>query len=444
MKPILTFVLFVIVVSIYAQNNYNGISVTVDSSGTDITFETEDIVSDFGPRMICNHNFHGGIDYTSNESEDRGFLIKALEGGTIYRVGGANGTKYVLIEGEDEHNFAYMHLFDTGNLPRREGEFEIDILHSYSDDQDNIYAPCIIRTQTVGNNTVRTVYAACPNNDCDNSYMVYPWTVNGEITNDTVYATNTVDEGDAIGTLGSSGLGINNTHLHLQKHNVLAGINAGATYSKANLSDPLEFVEHQGPEYEISIHHEGQNANVDSYPEGIQVQYPGTEETSFMVRPSMPDLNNQGGVNHGNGPNRYFFNNTMNVDEVKSYIKVSHEENPAVIIGPNYEARVSMGGRVDHLVPYPVMPRSILTTQQFNGNWNRTGIDARAYNTDCGTTYSRQWDDFYYADFVTRIHKDDPMDGATTATMIADCPDDARYPDGSYELFAEVTDVRGA
>jgi len=86
-------VIFIFITNILiGQNDYSGLSVTADTT----TFETRDIVSDFGPRMICYHDFHGGIDYTSHTTEDRGWHIKAIEAGTIYRVGGAIGTKYMV------------------------------------------------------------------------------------------------------------------------------------------------------------------------------------------------------------------------------------------------------------------------------------------------------------------------------------------------------------
>lgn len=75
------------------------------------------------------------------------------------------------------------------------------------------------------------------------------------------------------------------------------------------------------------------------------------------------------------------------------------------------------------------------------GNWKTTGVDSRAYNSG----YPNQpYDIFHYSDFLTRIHTDDPMDGGTTPTQIAYCPQNARYNDGRYELKVRVTDARGS
>jgi hypothetical protein len=52
-------------------------------------------------------------------------------------------------------------------------------------------------------------------------------------------------------------------------------------------------------------------------------------------------------------------------------------------------------------------------------------------------------DDYYFADFLSRIHLDDPRDGNTTPTQLAFCNEVARYPDGIYQVKISVTDVAG-
>lgn len=69
-----------------SQIDYEGIEVVVDECDEcldiedynytgEYTFTTEDVVSDFGPRMICDHDFHGGIDYTSQTEDVRVLYI---------------------------------------------------------------------------------------------------------------------------------------------------------------------------------------------------------------------------------------------------------------------------------------------------------------------------------------------------------------------------------
>ena len=447
---------------LFGQSDYAGMDVILEACmgcvgnnptyiGDD-TMNTLDIISDFGPRLInntCSYNFHGGIDYTvPNGVEDRGYHVRAVVGGEIYRVRDSP-TKYILIEGAN-HNFSYVHLFSNGNAPLTVGDMDFDHLDSYGPvGTSSEYRPCIVHRT----NSDTIVYAACPNGNCNDSYKLYnqdtvAWNYFTNQQNqpdstpviafDTIMVTNIVAQNTVIGSLGDSGVP-GASHLHLQKHNVLAGIAATATYNKSSYSDPLEFVGHQGPEFIATIHNQGTNSNIDTYPLGIETKYPGTSASSFLVRATMPDTTPTGAINHGVGNNNNFYNNTMNVHEVKTSIKHSVLGNFDVILGPTYESRISFGAQINDLTKYPVTPRSVIETGQFKGNWNRTGIDSRAYNTECGTNYNRRWDDFYYADFVTRIHKNHPMNGSV---MNANCPSDARYPDGRYDIFTQLTDVR--
>lgn len=95
-----------------------------------------------------------------------------------------------------------------------------------------------------------------------------------------------------------------------------------------------------------------------------------------------------------------------------------------------------MGTRLNDNTKYP--PHISVRNAKNVGSWTRTGIHPLAYKTN----NPRRWDDYYFSDFVTRIHTADVM--GDTTTLIADCPDDARYTDGRYQMYAEVTDVRNA
>ena len=54
-----------------------------------------------------------------------------------------------------------------------------------------------------------------------------------------------------------------------------------------NTIDPLEVVAHQGPHYEVKILRE-QGSDIDNYPEGVRIVYPGTKRSKFIIRPLMP------------------------------------------------------------------------------------------------------------------------------------------------------------
>ena len=277
--------------------------------------------------------------------------------------------------------------------------------------------------------------AACKNNDCTDVYkLLNPVTIGSVTTYDTICATNMVDQGQVIGSLGTS-FGTTTTgavpsHLHLQRFRDLNG-----GYSKDNLIDPLEEVRHQGPDFEVKIlKNQGTAPN---FMEGVNLSYPGSSSTSFLVRPIMPDIDQNGNPNSGYGANFIFFNNTMNVDQVELYLGKTSAPAFDLIKGLEFESKIWLGGRYQHHTHYP--SESNTNVHEHEGSWTRQTVKPYCYSNRRGN-----FDDYYFSDFVTRIHTNDPMDGNTTPTMFADCPDDARYPDGRYKLYAEVTDVRNA
>ena len=84
------------------------------------------------------------------------------------------------------------------------------------------------------------------------------------------------------------------------------------------------------------------------------------------------------------------------------------------------------------------------------GNWdNTTGMGGGQTHHDNQEYWAYRdnvpfspYDYFYFGDFFFRIHRNDNPALPNTPTMIANCPEDARYNDGRYDIYAEVTDVR--
>ncbi len=52
----------------------------------------------------------------------------------------------------------------------------------------------------------------------------------------------------------------------------------------------------------------------------------------------------------------------------------------------------------------------------------------------------RPFNDYYFSDFVTRIHQGDTLRGSIE---LAHVPEYGRYTDGNYEMIAQYIDVRG-
>src|SRR5690606_20310668 len=65
------------------------------------------------------------------------------------------------------------------------------------------------------------------------------------------------------------------------------------------------------------------------------------------------------------------------------------------------------------------------------GTWTQTGTYPYAHNDVNNQIY----DDYFFADFYTRIHKD-------KHDAFTDIPSNARYNDGKYKLKPKVTNVR--
>jgi hypothetical protein len=229
------------------------------------------------------------------------------------------------------------------------------------------------------------------------------------VDTDTVQVSNTVAAGEVVGPTGNSISGGSvGVHLHLYSFPD-GNFSIGDDITK----DPLEFVEHDKPDYIIQVLKEN-----DTTP-GIDLVYPGNSTGTVQVRPKLP--------NAGNSATTY--NTVYNVDSVKVLIKKDYEPeaNYAPIIGPNKKALFSHGAKTG--------------TQRYNiavnatGNWTTTGMEPFAYSL-------HPWDDFYFADFATRVHKDDELGNSiSNPNKFADCPDHARYNDGKYQVKAQIVNV---
>lgn len=253
----------------------------------------------------------------------------AIEGGTIHRLRNyisANGTpstlKYMVIDGPGNNDYGYLHLFDDTALPTTIGDM------IYTEINDTL-TTTTLPTYGIYDITNNILLSDCAGGACDSSfYCVY--------NTDTIYATNQVVANSRIAILGTSGnVG---SHLHLSKYNTLTGI-TDFVNNDANAIDPLETCTHEGPNYDVRILHDSTGANIDQYPSGVKLRYPGTLASSMLIRPIMPDLHN-GQPNNGilSNANRYFLDNSMNIHKSKLYIGAAISQNYTTIQGPNYHS----------------------------------------------------------------------------------------------------------
>jgi hypothetical protein len=204
--------------------------------------------------------------------------------------------------------------------------------------------------------------------------------VNGFVTHPVsgllIPVSNTITAGTTVGPTGSSGnVGV---HLHLQ--------------CSGNKS-ALQFVQHIQPNYTIDILQQNNNP-------GITLTYPGSQTGTVKVRPIIDG--------EPLGDNRYDV--LMNVERVGIKIKKNYVSDYDFIKGPNFRSEFIYGGIANGVAKY-----NVSTTTY--GSWNVTGVNPAAY---AGLTESpNPWDDFYYADFATRIHINDTYTGTN---LYASCP----------------------
>jgi hypothetical protein len=362
--------------------------------GTVQEYKSKKIASDYGPRHLSVNNpydWHGGIDYNSQKTSegpdgDKGDLILAIVGGAVYWEVESN-YKRIYIDGA-EHDFGYGHIFrsGTGFTSMRSGGC---VLKKMLPPQHLRFAMVRPNGTAIGQDTGRVVVGI-----------------------DTVQVSTTVAAGEVIAPTGNSG---GNFKYHLHLYSFPNGSGNHFNNSDNVTKDPLEFVEHNSPDFEILI------LNTDAFdnpPLGFDPVYPGNNTSTVKVRVKLP---NEGNTNT--------YNTVYNADSIKILIKKAFEPGSeyASILGPKSQSLFSHGARIG------TVRHNINLSMA--GSWTSTGMRPYAYSD----AHLRPWDDFYFADFVTRIHKDHSGGALRTAEL----PANARYPDGEYAIFAQVTNIRG-
>lgn len=363
-------------------------------------FPANGVADDYGPRRVTPNNWHGGIDYnawTNSGNNAHGYMILAPQAGTIVDVNNLIGpnapnAKSLTLD-VGSYRYLFVHLF-TNSTAWQLIENDSTIMAKRMLGLDNQDKWAIIMTI---NDTLRVIGQ-----------------VNGfvEHNGDTLNVSNVITQYDPICPLGRSGT--STSHLHL---NTIPDNQTG--WNNIHNKNPLEYVEYVPPKYNIQIF---------SQPDtnAFNMTYPGTNTTPLCVRPRMDPITISGADN-----NRYSRINDVN--QVEILLKKASETQFTKIKGAQMESILSLGGRIGTDVINH-------TRQQYAsgqwGNWNRSGVDSYAYNSSNPHPY----DDYYFSDFYTRIHKDHSFG---TLRRTAELPANARYPDGEYALFAKVTNIRG-
>jgi len=332
------------------------------------------------------------------------------------------GTGYKVLAIQGEHRYGYGHIFFDGTpnatTGMRSGDF---ILKKMNAPNDLLYAIIYAPnggTPTAFGQEIGTV--TCPG--INNGRPI-------EVTNQVT------DLNTPIAPIGNSG-GDFAAHIHLYNFNRNPRNNdVNSSYTSAlgfsntqfrNPKNPLEFLPHDQPVYTVAIN-------------GRNLIYPGNQKSSFRVRCSM------NGVTAG----QTYANAVMNLDNVELYIRKDKaiKTEYKLIKGAVLESRISNGARLDtdrypsigfpghntgaHAIDIARGVRNEI--DEGIGSYTRTGVSASAYTNN-------PWDEYYFSDFPTRIHKDDQFGGANA--RFASVNEEARYEDGKYQLYAKAITVR--
>lgn len=385
-----------------------------------------DVTSDFGRRNCVQTEWHKGVDFSPEPGNtDAGYELLAIEGGIIKWIyQGPSLYKFIAINNSNGNKFGYAHIFE--NVPNATNGQTLANFTFKAMKPPNHNRWAIIYHPPGG-----TIVAICSD--------WYSMTPEVEYMGITYPCSIMVTQNQPIAPLGNSGnydpaqgttLYPFPYHLHLHSfRQLLNQQNMGYPISLSNCTDPLEFIPHQQPNYLLEIIPLAPITNQSPGPGQTQMHFGDLDNTIYVSA----EMQNAGGS--GYDCDQIYNNAVMNLDNVSLKIKGAFEAPSQFdyIRGPYYESRISHGARIS-TTAYP----DIIYSQ--SGDIGTTGIKPYAYGLP-GSTAPTPKDEFYFADFVPRIHRNDALKQNNAQMAIIN--GDALYPDGQYNLMAEIETVIG-
>ncbi|MFN0173536.1 MAG: PKD domain-containing protein [Saprospiraceae bacterium] len=335
--------------------------------------------SDYGPRPYNNYDWHNGIDISSESGDDdMGDKILALSAGGIAQIDG-NGSYKVIQINSFGADYAYGHIFRTS-----------------TETGDNLGSMVLFQSGVFW-------YIFFVDEDKVLGQVGAPNTVVYDGTTYTVQKNVAFNE--SVGPIGDSGDNSFPAHVHL--YSIPDGNTNWNSSSHTILLNPLASpILYPSSDHNLQMLHSN-NANL----MGVLLKYDNTP-TSIRVRDSYTP-----GVGY-----------VPNTNSVKFFIKPKNSTAEfRKIKGGSYMGEIIYGGRPDE---YAKFPASILIDHNW-GNETTTGVHPYWQNASGGSLY----DDFYFSDFYTRIHKSNDRVGAIS---LAGRNKDAEYPDGEYTVQSVV------
>lgn len=454
-KTIQVFVLIIILlinnnIGLGQPNQDTEILEWLNNNDVEGTMNSNHISSDFGRRETSSganmSRWHKGIDITPEGGDgDLGYPIKSIVAGRVKYIRNNNYYKYIIIEDENGNkNFGYGHIFRDNQSTC--GDFAIVPLTS-----DDDYTAIVYNN---GTENYAITDMELPNGE-HNEYLVYNGTTYNYANNN---LHNRVEPGDIIAPIGNSGGFQGAAHIHLY---LIDDVDANDRISINNCKNPLVFLQHQRPVLDIEISDVRNNYanNLGGKIHNFNIKV----EVEFNAQELWSGYNGQ---YEQNGP-------ILDIDAVEVSIRKHGTGNSFELIkGAYFDAKMCNGGTFDEWsVRYPqhnlptgntsggdpnTVGVDISQSRRTNssqatwagfGDYRKNGIQGRAYSSTESSGASINFnnghqDDYYFTDFPTRIHKNDNF--GRNNILEANNNEEARYPDGIYDLKAEVWTVTSA
>lgn len=380
-------------------------------------FPADGVADDFGPRDLGD-DWHGGTDYNASKNDgnaDKGYMLVAPEAGTfpnannIIRID--KKPRYMILDVGD-YRYCFLHMFDNNYDTEKDGWDQ----QWFND--STIYLSRLIGLPNSWGMVMLIDGDTIAIGQQNGKKILYK--------NKELAVSNSVSQYGPIGQLGVSGkIKVNGKSEDYKAHLHLCTVPDDKDYADDPINgNALQYVNYTKPTYDIGIISELSTS-------GVGLRYPGTQPTKLRVRVGL----------QGEQPKANRYNSIMDANTIEFMVKPNRSSTYLRIKGNTTEGKISLGGRLgENIVNHD--PWRYVYPGQYH-LWKKTGIHSNAYNSINTSVYGgNPWDDYYFIDFPTRIHSDDPLTNKTL--QIADFPSAARYNDGKYSFRARVIDIRNA
>jgi len=390
---------------------FRSYNTATDVLGPLTSMPTNAIADDFGPRAYESKknkaHFHAGVDFNCSPAAgnaQKWYFAVSPQAGIIANhnklTHGISKYKYGLVnvkddEGNGSHTWLFGHVFDDTAM-----------------EYDKFNHSIVLKMCEYPNTDMWGLHINVRNSQGQMMVYTYGQVAGAKLVvgNDTLTTTNVVNTTDPFIPIGDSG-GDYTAHLHLNT----VPYNTSQTGNTIN-GDPCQFLDIDRPTYTSTLASPKNDSN-------MVIIYPGDHTSKVRVRMRM----------EGEALQVKRYNHLMDLDMVELEIKKTSETQFRRINGDESEAIISEGGRLGE----PEINHKNVVDKT---SWRYNGVHTNAYNDadrTPGTVNDPQpWDDYYFIDFKTRIHKDDKHNGE-----YKDAKDnnEARYPDGNYNFRVKST-----